>query len=45
MNKKVIRKQLENTAENSNSIRVIHKKAGQLPTIKIIPNIFKESHY
>lgn len=40
MNKKVIRKQLENKAENSNSIRVIHKKAGQLPTIKIIPNIF-----
>lgn len=39
MNKKVIRKQLENKVKNSNLIRVIHKKAGQLPTIKIITNI------
>lgn len=40
MNKKVINSQLKNKAKNNNSIRVIHKKAGQLPTVKIIPNIF-----
>lgn len=40
MNKKVVKKQLENKAKNNTPIRVIHKKAGQLPTVKIIPNIF-----
>lgn len=38
--KRKIDTHLINKANHTNSVRVIYKKAGQTPTVKIIPNVF-----
>ena len=32
---------IETKAKNTNSIRVLYKKSGQVPAVKIINNVFK----
>ena len=36
----VIKLRTISKAKNTNPLRVLYKKAGQMPTVKIIPNIF-----